>query len=114
MSSSQLVEVPDPWLSVKTLPLLGVNQIAQKRILTNMNHLIFEDLANIWQACHKRKYPTYLFLALCFNLAIATTAAAATGDTFSRPQLYALSLLGLVAGSLSGYLFVVMFQPERF
>jgi K+-transporting ATPase KdpF subunit len=79
-----------------------------------MNHLIFEDLTNIWQACHKRKYPTYLFLALCFNVAIASTAFAATGDTFSRPQIYALTALSLVAVVLSLYLFAVMFQPERF
>lgn len=62
----------------------------------------------------KRNYPTYLFLALCFNAIVASTAFAATGDSFSRPQIYALSMLALVAAALSGYLFVVMFQPERF
>lgn len=39
---------------------------------------------------------------------------AATGDTFSRPQIYALGILGMGTVSLSIYLFMVMFQPERF
>lgn len=79
-----------------------------------MNTTIANDLVLLWQAWSRRKYPTYLFLALCLNLAIASTAFAATGDAFSRTQIYALSLLVLVTIALSGYLFVVMFQPERF
>jgi F subunit of K+-transporting ATPase (Potass_KdpF) len=79
-----------------------------------MNRIISEDLALFWQAWSRRKYPTYLFLALCFNVLLASTAYAATGDAFSRPQIYALGILGLGTISLSGYLFVVMFQPERF
>jgi K+-transporting ATPase KdpF subunit len=76
--------------------------------------MIFENLALIWQAWGRRKYPTYLFLALCFNLVLAATVFAATGDAFSRPQIYALGILGIGTVSLSVYLFVVMFQPERF
>jgi K+-transporting ATPase KdpF subunit len=79
-----------------------------------MKYIIFEDLAPLWQAWNRRKYPTYIFLALCFNVILASTAFAATGDTFSRPQIYALGILGLGTVALSGYLFVVMFQPERF
>jgi K+-transporting ATPase KdpF subunit len=79
-----------------------------------MQDTIFEDLAIIWQAWSRRKYPTYLFLALCFNLVLASTVFAATGDTISRPQIYALGILGLGTLALSAYLFVVMFQPERF
>jgi F subunit of K+-transporting ATPase (Potass_KdpF) len=79
-----------------------------------MNRIISEDLALFWQAWSRRKYPTYLFLALCLNVLLASTAYAATGDAFSRPQIYALGILGLGTISLSGYLFVVMFQPERF
>jgi K+-transporting ATPase KdpF subunit len=56
--------------------------------------------------------PSYLFLLLCLNLLIAPTVHAAT--EFSRSQSYALGILGLIVLSLSGYLFVVMFQPERF
>jgi K+-transporting ATPase KdpF subunit len=76
--------------------------------------MIYEDLVTIWQAWGRRKYPTYLFLALCFNLLLASTVFAATGDAFSRPQIYALGILGIGTVSLSIYLFVVMFQPERF
>lgn len=67
-----------------------------------------------WQIWHRRHYPLYLFLALCLNLAIASTAYGATGNAFSTSQIYALSLLGLITVALSGYLFAVMFQPERF
>lgn len=76
--------------------------------------MIFENLVTIWQAWYRRKYPTYLFLALCFNLVLVSTVSAATGDTFSRPQIYALGILGIGTVSLSIYLFIVMFQPERF
>jgi K+-transporting ATPase KdpF subunit len=79
-----------------------------------MNHLIPEELAPLWQAWSRRKYPTYLFLALCFNAILTSAAFAATGNTFSRPQIYALGILGLSTIALSAYLFVVMFQPERF
>jgi K+-transporting ATPase KdpF subunit len=79
-----------------------------------MNHLISTELASLWQAWNRRRYPTYIFLALCFNVVLASTAFAATGDTFSRPQIYALGILGLGTVALSAYLFVVMFQPERF
>jgi K+-transporting ATPase KdpF subunit len=72
------------------------------------------DLATLWQAWSRRKYPTYIFLALCLNVVLASAAFAATRDTFSRPQIYALGILGLGTIALSAYLFVVMFQPERF
>jgi F subunit of K+-transporting ATPase (Potass_KdpF) len=79
-----------------------------------MNTKLSEDFTLLWAAWNRRKYPTYLFLALCFNILLASTAYAATGDAFSRPQLYALGILGLGTIALSSYLFVVMFQPERF
>ncbi|TAF57842.1 MAG: K(+)-transporting ATPase subunit F [Oscillatoriales cyanobacterium] len=63
---------------------------------------------------YRRKVPRYLFCLLCFNLIPALAVQAATGDVFSRSQAYALGILGLVTVALSGYLFVVMFQPERF
>ena len=79
-----------------------------------MKYLPTADIAQLWQAWIRRKYPTYIFFALCFNVIIASAAFAATGDTFSRPQIYALGILGLGTVALSAYLFVVMFQPERF
>lgn len=55
-----------------------------------------------------------LLLLLVFNLICAPAVQAATGNVLSRPQAYALGILGLVTVALSTYLFVVMFQPERF
>jgi K+-transporting ATPase KdpF subunit len=79
-----------------------------------MKYLSTTDIAQLWQSWSRRKYPTYIFLALCLNVVLASAAFAATGDTFSRPQIYALGILGLCTVALSAYLFVVMFQPERF
>lgn len=62
----------------------------------------------------KKQVPSYLFLLLCLNLALAPAVQAVTENAFSRPQAYALGILGLVTLSLFSYLFVVMFQPERF
>jgi K+-transporting ATPase KdpF subunit len=61
-----------------------------------------------------KRIPYSLFLTLCFNLVLATSVHAATGDVLSRTQAYAIGLLGLTTLALSIYLFVVMFQPERF
>jgi K+-transporting ATPase KdpF subunit len=61
----------------------------------------------------QHKVPRYLFFILCLNLALAP-AVQAVGTDLSRTQSSALGILGLVILSLSTYLFVVMFQPERF
>lgn len=73
-----------------------------------------EDLSRLWQLSLKKKYPIYLFLTLCFNLVIAPAVYAANADSFSRTQAYALGLLGILTVAFSIYLFVVMFQPEKF
>jgi len=58
--------------------------------------------------------PIWLFLALCFNLVIAPAIYAATGEDLTPKASYALGILTLVTVALSLYLFVVIFQPERF
>jgi K+-transporting ATPase KdpF subunit len=73
-----------------------------------------EALSGLWQLSIKKKYPKYLFLALCFNLIVAPAVYAANADSFTRTQAYALGLLGIVTVAFSIYLFVVMFQPEKF
>lgn len=55
-----------------------------------------------------------LFLLLCLNLVAAPVVYAAANDSFSRNQSYALGVLLLGTIALAAYLFVVMFQPERF
>lgn len=73
-----------------------------------------EAIQTIGIQLYRQKVPRYLFCLLCFNLILAPAVQAATGDAFSRSQAYALGILGLVTVALSIYLFVVMFQPERF
>lgn len=72
------------------------------------------EIQPIWIQLYQKKVPRHLFLLLCLNLVIAPAVQAATGNEFSRNQAYALGILGLVTVALSIYLFVVMFQPERF
>ncbi len=72
------------------------------------------DFQDLWQLANKKKYPKYLFLALCLNLIVAPAVYAANADSFSRYQAYALGLLGIATVIFSIYLFVVMFQPEKF
>ncbi len=62
----------------------------------------------------KRPLPLQLFLLLCLNLVTAPVVQAASGGELSRDNAYALGLLGLVTLGLCVYLFVVIFQPERF
>ena len=75
---------------------------------------IAEQVTDLWDLWCQRKYPTYLLLLLIFNLILAPAVQASTGLVLTRPQAYALTLLGLATLILSVYLFVVMFQPERF
>jgi K+-transporting ATPase KdpF subunit len=56
----------------------------------------------------------YLLCTLYLTLAFSPLVQAATGGVFTRGQSYTLALLGLVTFSLFVYLFVVIFQPERF
>ncbi|NJK51448.1 potassium-transporting ATPase subunit F [Candidatus Gracilibacteria bacterium] len=73
-----------------------------------------ENIAEMSIEWPRQKLPLYLFLALCCNLVLAPAVLAATGGDLSRLQIWAIALLGIVTITLSGYLFVVMFQPERF
>lgn len=73
-----------------------------------------EDLSELWSAWSRKKIPTYLFLAICFNLVLAPLVYAASDNAMSKTQAWSLGLLGLGVVALSGYLFVVMFAPERF
>ncbi|TAF07887.1 MAG: K(+)-transporting ATPase subunit F [Nostocales cyanobacterium] len=60
------------------------------------------------------RLPLSLFLLLCFNLLLAPAVQAATPAAESRFSAYTITLLGLVTLCLCVYLFVVIFQPERF
>jgi F subunit of K+-transporting ATPase (Potass_KdpF) len=83
-------------------------------ISTPVLHEIRDNLGELWSAWCRKKLPSYLFLALCCNTFFAPAVWAATGGEFSRFQAWATALLGMATVSLSAYLFVVMFQPEKF
>ena len=67
-------------------------------------------LTRFWQ----KRVPKILLLALLSSVVIAPTVQAATGISLDRGQMLALVLLGITTISLSIYLFIVIFQPERF
>lgn len=84
--------------------------------LNSPNYVLFqlEEIQHLWNQFNRKPIPRALFLVLCINLILAPVVQAATGNEFSRTQAYALGILGLVTVAFSIYLFVVMFQPERF
>ena len=56
----------------------------------------------------------YLFSILLINIIISPLVYASTNQILSKGQSYGLSLLGLITISLFIYLFIVIFQPEKF
>jgi K+-transporting ATPase KdpF subunit len=77
--------------------------------------MILQDiLAAIFAPRRYRAFPLALCLALLLNTVIASTVYAATEPAFSKGTTFALSLLLLVVLGLVVYLFVAIFQPERF
>ena len=78
------------------------------------SHFSIEALSGLWQLANQKKYPKYLFFALCLNLIVAPAVYAANAESFTKFQAYALGLLGIVTFAFSIYLFAVMFQPEKF
>jgi len=78
------------------------------------NNFPIADISELWQLATQKKYPKYLFFALCLNLIVAPAVYAANAESFTKFQAYALGLLGIVTFAFSIYLFAVMFQPEKF
>jgi K+-transporting ATPase KdpF subunit len=79
-----------------------------------ISSIVIEDVLSIAAKLYDRKLTRYLLWGSIINLVFAPVVYAATGQTFSREQAYALGLLGVVTGVLFIYLFVVIFQPEKF
>jgi K+-transporting ATPase KdpF subunit len=63
---------------------------------------------------YPQKLAVYFLIILGLNLILSPLVQASTAGILSRGQSYALGLLGLVTVSLFVYLFVVIFQPEKF
>lgn len=75
----------------------------------------FQEIIELAQMLSQRHpIPVQLFLVMCFNAIIAPAVYATAGEDLTRKSVWGLSLLGLVIIALSIYLFVVIFQPERF
>ncbi|AFZ58706.1 K(+)-transporting ATPase subunit F [Anabaena cylindrica FACHB-243] len=72
------------------------------------------ELSEIFATCQRHRIPVNLFLLLCLNVLLAPAVQAATPGAESRFSAYTITLLGLVTLSLCIYLFVVIFQPEKF
>ncbi len=79
-----------------------------------LSPIVIEDILAIATKLYDRKLTRYLLWSFAINLIFAPVVYAATGQTLSREQSYALGLLGVVTGGLFIYLFVVIFQPEKF
>jgi hypothetical protein len=62
----------------------------------------------------KHSVSVKLFCLMLFNLIVAPAIYAANTDGFTKSQAYALGLLGIFTFAFSIYLFIVMFQPEKF
>jgi K+-transporting ATPase KdpF subunit len=75
---------------------------------------VVEGVGFVWSRWYRQKLPLVIFLVLCLNLVVAPAVYAATSGAVARFSAYAIGLLGLVTLGLCIYLFVVVFQPERF
>jgi K+-transporting ATPase KdpF subunit len=81
-----------------------------------MKYLLPQDVLEIcaFIGTKRHRIPVMIFLIMCFNVLLSPIVAAATPGELSHWQIYTISLLGLVTVALCVYLFVVIFQPERF
>lgn len=75
---------------------------------------VVDGILFVWSGWRRQKWPFAVFLVLCLNLVIAPAVYAAADGTLERRYAYAVGVLGLVTLGLVVYLFVVVFQPERF
>jgi K+-transporting ATPase KdpF subunit len=82
-----------------------------KRVYLPRNFL---SISFIWLQRRRQKLLLAIFIFLSFNAVISPLVYAATDGTLSRPSTWAIGILGAVTLALVIYLFVVVFQPERF
>ena len=75
---------------------------------------VVDSISFVLSRWRKQQLPLAIFLVLCLNLVIAPVVYAAADGTLERRSAWALGILGLVTLGLTVYLFVVVFQPERF
>jgi len=62
----------------------------------------------------KYQLPMIIFLVMCLNLLIAPVVYANSGGSLDKVSAWAIGILGFATLMLVVYLFIVIFQPERF
>jgi len=80
-----------------------------KFLSINVMHSIFF----VWSQKRKQHLPLAIFILLCLNVVVAPAVYAAN-NTIEQRSAWAIGILGFVTLALVIYLFVVVFQPERF
>lgn len=73
-----------------------------------------QTFSNIESQWRRYKLPLTIFIGLCLNLIIAPVVYAAADGTLERRSAWAIGILGGVTLAIVIYLFLVVFQPERF
>lgn len=81
---------------------------------TNSVGSIVEVLNFIWERWSRQKLSLIAFALLCVNLLVAPAVYAAASGALERQAAWAIGVLLLLTAVLTSYLFVVVFQPERF
>jgi K+-transporting ATPase KdpF subunit len=75
---------------------------------------LIQVLTFIWSQKRRHNLPLIIFIVLCLNLAIAPVVYAASDGILERRSAWAIGILGVITIAIVIYLFVVVFQPERF
>lgn len=75
---------------------------------------LMELAQTLGQLGKRHPVPIQLFLLMVFNLILTPVVLAQTSNQISTGQAYWIAFLGMITLALSIYLFVVIFQPERF
>ncbi|MBW4563419.1 MAG: K(+)-transporting ATPase subunit F [Mojavia pulchra JT2-VF2] len=75
---------------------------------------MLQAISFVMSKWRKQQLPLAIFIVLCWNLAVAPIVYAASDGILERPSAWAIGILGFVTVGLVIYLFVVIFQPERF
>ncbi|MEB3178669.1 MAG: K(+)-transporting ATPase subunit F [Nostocaceae cyanobacterium] len=79
-----------------------------------MKRDLIEAILFIERKWRRQKLPLVIFVGMCLNLMVTPAVYAAGGGKLEPYSAWALGILGLVTLALIIYLFVVVFQPEKF
>ncbi|WP_193199213.1 potassium-transporting ATPase subunit F [Nostoc sp. MG11] len=74
---------------------------------------VMQTISLVRSQRRKQHLPLAVFILLCLNVVVPPVVYAAN-NTLEQRSAWAIGILGFVALALIIYLFVVVFQPERF